>query len=287
MLSAFRKSHSKLRYIAKPLANKWSMHQVLMKHVEIAGHLPDTKRYAGPAALSKLLSRHRFVYLKPKNGTGGRGIIRVERLAGDAFALQGRNASRDILPARTVGADALGSSMRSWGANDRYIMQQGIPPLLTDGRVCDFRLLIQKNGSGAWEVTGCAGRIGPSSSITSNLHGGGQAISMNALLRKRFDSKTIQSVQSSMNELSLVVAQHLESHYGRLCELGIDLAVDPDGRVWLLEVNPKPSREVFRRIGEMKTYRKAIVRPLEYAKWLLERKSAPHAAADTEKPAQL
>jgi len=278
MLRAFRNKHKRFRYLAKPLANKWTLHGVLAEHERIAGHLPDTQQYSGFPALNKLLQKHATVYLKPKNGTGGRGIVRVDRLSGGEFILRGRSASRTILPKRKASAESLAPTLRSFGVSERYIMQQGIPSLLTGDRVCDFRLLIQKNGSGAWEVTGCAGRIGPSRSITSNLHGGGNAIAMHALLRKRFDNRTASGIKQTMYSLSETVAAHLETHFGQLCELGIDLAVAPDGQVWLLEVNPKPSREVFRRIGETGTYRTAIQRPLEYANWLLERSPA----AETE-----
>jgi hypothetical protein len=46
------------------------------------------------------------------------------------------------------------------------------------------------------------------------------------------------------------------------------LAIDKDGRIFLLEVNPKPAREVFARIGERSIYYKAITQPLEYALWV-------------------
>ncbi|MDF2661714.1 MAG: endospore coat-associated protein, partial [Paenibacillus sp.] len=97
-----------------------------------------------------------------------------------------------------------------------------------------------------WEVTGCAGRIGPRKSITSNLHGGGQAISMTELLGRRMHSEEkIESIRSSVYELGEEIAKSVEGHFGRLCELGIDIAIDPSGHPWVLELNPKPAREVW------------------------------------------
>lgn len=135
----------------------------------------------------------------------------------------------------------------------------------------DYRLLIQKNGRGEWEVTGCAGRIGPHRSITSNLHGGGSAVSQDKLLAYRFAApEKMESIKQEMNSFAYKLADFLETKFGKLCELGMDIAVDPRGNVWLLEVNPKPSREVFRKIGENATYQKAVTRPLEYAVWMLK-----------------
>jgi glutathione synthase/RimK-type ligase-like ATP-grasp enzyme len=136
-------------------------------------------------------------------------------------------------------------------------------------------MLVQKNGKGEWEVTGCAGRIGAARSVTSNLHGGGRAIEMEKLLRQRFASdKTIEKIRQTAEKLAMDIVDQLELEYGRLCELALDLAVDPDGHVWLIEINPKPGRNIFLQINDLEAYRTAIIRPLEYAKWLYKQLQA-------------
>ncbi|MDU5948384.1 MAG: YheC/YheD family protein, partial [Paenibacillus macerans] len=63
--------------------------------------------------------------------------------------------------------------------------------------------------------------------------------------------------------------------FGPLCELALDLAINKQGHIYVLEVNPKPAREVFMKSGDPDAYRKAIVRPLEYAMWVYKQKAAP------------
>ncbi|MEK8126805.1 YheC/YheD family protein [Paenibacillus filicis] len=273
-LSLFRKKYTGLHYMSKPLANKWTMHQLLSEHTGIVPHLPATVRYQNTKDLGNFLKKHAVVYMKPKSGTGGRGIIRLQRLAGArTFMMQGRDPSRHIIPARRVSVDQIALRLAGWKLTERYIVQQGIPLELGDGRVHDFRMLVQKDGQGQWQVTGCAGRIGPRQSVTSNLHGGGSAVPMNTLLKNRFgNERKVDDIRKNAYELGIRVVEHLEKKFGAFCEAGLDLAVDPKGHVWLLEVNPKPSREVFHRIGEKETYRKAISRPLEYALWLARQK---------------
>lgn len=253
-ISKFRARFNKLRYISKPLANKWSMHQLLSENEEIANHLPATVRYTGDKELIKFLKQHRRVYLKPRNGTGGRGIVRLQTMGDADFILQGRDPQRRIIAAQRVNANQISSRLNGWRLEGRYIVQQGIPLTLKDGRVHDFRMLVQKNGRDQWQVTGCAGRVGPKHSVTSNLHGGGSAVPMEALLRRRFsDQAKINAIKEEAHQLGMNVAQFIENKFGTQCEIGIDLAVDPQGKVWLLEVNPKPSREVFIRIGDRKS----------------------------------
>ncbi len=270
LLKAFRKKYHDLSYISKPLVNKWRMHHLLTENEDIQTFLPPTQKYNCISSLVAFVKKHKIVYAKPKNGTGGRGILRIEQISKHIYTIQGRNQQRQILTPLRLTEKQFAEKLNSLSLNGDYIIQKGIPLTLKDGRVHDYRLLIQKNGSGDWEITGCAGRIGPQKSITSNLHGGGTAIRMESLLQERFTSKEkVVKIKHKLGGFAHDLAVFLENKFGKLCELGIDIAIDPKGKIWLLEVNPKPSRDVFRRIGLKETYRNAITRPLEYAKWLL------------------
>src|SRR5690606_7591780 len=218
--------------------------------------------------LFTFMAKHRVIFLKPVNGTGGRGILRIERISQDTFHVRGRDARRRIIPEQTVGIRTLTRKVYAWVKGKNYLIQKGIDISLQNGRVHDFRMLVQKNGKGAWQVTGCAGRIGAARSITSNLHGGGIAIEMGKLLRERFrEEKKIATIRETSKRLAMDIVAQLEQEYGRLCELALDLAIDPDGGVWLLEINPKPGRNIFLQIQDLPAYRTAVSSPLEYAKW--------------------
>ena len=276
----FRDTYEDALFLNHPIPDKWNVLKLLAQNNAIRPHIPETWVYVEHRDLYEFLKKRTLVYLKPINGTGGRGILRLKRQRSGLFLIEGRDRRRRIIRPQIVPARLIPAKMSDWNLKNNYLIQRGIPSVLPDGRVFDFRLLIQKNGDGQWEVTGCAGRIGIARSITSNLHGGGEAAPMNALLKARFESDSlVESIRDKMFELAHEVAETLERHAGPLCELGLDIAVDPDGRPWLLELNPKPAREVFRRIGERETYMKAIGRPLEYALWLYRQKQPELSAA--------
>lgn len=274
-LRRFRSKYNHLLFLNRPLRNKWTIHQVLSTVPSVKGHLPTTRLYQSMQDLQSMLRSHTLIYLKPINGTGGRGIMRIERssLSPNTVFVQGRDHQRRIIRPQKLTISQLARKLAAWRARDRYLVQQGIALKLPNGRVHDYRMLVQKNGEGKWEVTGCAGRVGANKSITSNLHGGGEAVRMDELLRRWIgDEHRIAEVKDDAERISLEIAQFLEEKYGALCELALDLAIDRKGHVWLLEVNPKPAREVFHRIGDRDTYRNAIARPMEYASWLYRQK---------------
>lgn len=268
-LKQFRSKYPDLTYLNRPLANKWVIHQLLHRNSRIRPHLPDTKIYDSSQDVFHALKQHKIVYLKPINGTGGRGILRVERLSDNLFLFEGRDTSRRIITPQKISRPQFVAKLSAWNTKQRYLIQQGLDLQLSSGRVHDYRLLIQKNHKGEWEVTGCAGRIGAKKSITSNLHGGGRAVPMTKLLQHWLKSEDkVEATRKKVYDLAHDVVEHIENQYKTMCELALDIAIDRSGYIWLLEINPKPSREVFNKIGELDTYRKAIARPLEYALWL-------------------
>ncbi|WP_424768058.1 YheC/YheD family protein [Paenibacillus sp. sgz302251] len=273
-LKQFRRRYGHLTFLNRPLRNKWTIHRILSKDSRYKSYLPATRYVESTQNVLDMLRKYPIIYLKPVNGTGGRGILRIEKQKDDLLHIQGRDQSRRIIQQQHIAASALSSYLAPWNLKgNRYIAQQGIQIKLMNGRVHDYRMLVQKNGKGVWEVTGCAGRIGAAGSITSNLHGGGHAATMNAIMRDWIrDDTLISQVKEEAEKLGVEIAAYLEQNYGRLCELALDLAIDRKGGIWLLEVNPKPAREVFAQAGEKEVYHKAIVRPLEYALWLHNQK---------------
>ncbi|MEK4509790.1 YheC/YheD family protein [Paenibacillus anaericanus] len=275
-LKRFRARYRHMTFLNRPLRDKWTVHQTLHRKPKFRTYLPDTTLFSSFNNVTSTLKNHSSVYIKPINGTGGRGILRVDRLGKDSYLVQGRKQTRQIITAQKFNTSRLSSYLLSWRGSKNFLVQQGIQIKLPGGRVHDYRMLVQKNGSGKWEVTGCAGRVGPARSVTSNLHGGGHAVTMNTLLKQWTPNEEKRlEIRRTAERLSLDIAAYLEESYGALCELALDLAIDKTGRVYLLEVNPKPAREVFLRSGDTEAYRQAIIKPLEYAMWMYKQTATP------------
>lgn len=267
----FRAKFPYLTYINRPLTNKWIMHTMLLSNEHIRPHLPRTVKYSRYSDVFQQLQNHSVIFLKPINGTGGRAILKVERLRDGVYQAQGRNAKRKIISVVRGSKMKVVELIKTWQVHKPLLVQQGVNLTLAQGRVHDFRLLMQKDGSGNWVVAGCAGRIGGKRSVTSNLHGGGKAVSMQAILKQRFQNNArVSAVEYAMEQLGFNVAQFIEKKFIQVCEIALDIGVDHKGKPWLLEINSKPSREIFKQIGQRDVYEAAIRRPLEYALWLYQ-----------------
>jgi glutathione synthase/RimK-type ligase-like ATP-grasp enzyme len=60
-------------------ATKRNVSKSLLTHLELSQNVPDTRWY-NKKTLKAMLGKYKMVYIKPNNGTGGRGILRVESL---------------------------------------------------------------------------------------------------------------------------------------------------------------------------------------------------------------
>lgn len=266
---AFRRT-SHFMYANNRLANKWRVHEVLERDARMHRWLPETQLY-NRASFAKMLGRHSFLYVKPLNGTGGRNILSIEK-TDQGYRLLGRDGKRAKISTVLKQADAVQRWVGRWTKQEKYIVQQGLRLQLVPNRAVDMRLLIQKDGQGDWSITGHGMRVGGERSATSNLHGGGKAVAVPAFLRPRFGEARTAEIIRDCEQLAYQTAESLENHFGRMVEFGLDIGIDVNGRAWLIEVNPKPAREVFREMGALQQYKQAITRPLEYAMYLARTK---------------
>jgi hypothetical protein len=255
-------------YANSRFANKWRAHHVLAADETVSRWLPETRPYSRKNVM-EMLKRHPCVYIKPTHGSGGRSIVCLERRK-NGYAFLGRTRLQGIQAFTRPTLDSLLNRLDRWIEREKqgresFFVQQGLRLELLPGRNVDLRLLIQKDGQGIWKVTGMGVRIGRARSSTSNLHGGGSAVSAAGFLLEHFGEVIAEEIIRECIQLAHQTVKVIEQHYGPMMEFGMDIGIDVTGRVWLIEVNPKPGREIFRKTGQLKQYRLALQRPLEYA----------------------
>src|SRR5690606_2354057 len=126
----------------------------------------------------------------------------------------------------------------------RYQIQQGIRLLAVGGRPADFRALVQRNGKGEWALISVVARIAGRNQFVSNVARGGTMMQAKpALAKSNLSTGTQRLALAGLRRTALDIAKGIERQiHGHFAELGIDLAVDIHGKVWLIEVNSKPSK---------------------------------------------
>ncbi|OPG99010.1 hypothetical protein B2I21_07605 [Chryseobacterium mucoviscidosis] len=137
------------------------------------------------------------------------------------------------------------------------------------GEVVDFRIHIQRNGTGRWALTQMYARTGNTDSIISNISKGGRIEDAAGLLYRLFPSQA-DRISREMERLAIRMAETINRSYSFLIdELGMDFIVTPEGRIYFVEANvspPTPSHEQVR-----------AARAIEYAHYVAKAgQLAPH-----------
>lgn len=258
-------------YLTRGLSGKWQVYQALSKFPEIAPYLPETMLYKNLNQLADWLDVHGGeAFLKPQNGTHGKRTlyVRTSEIQG-GMSMVGRDSRNEVIR-RHFYTRREGLEWIDKFTGDRpYLLQPYLKLTNSQGEPFDVRVLMQKNDTGAWELTGMAARVGPKHALTSNLHGGGTAHKALPFLSMELGEITARQCLLQIRKLAMKIPESLESHFGRLAELGIDFGVDRQGSVWVLEVNSKPGRSSFFRIGDHRSARKSVENPVGYARYLL------------------
>lgn len=263
----------KWEWLNGSLPSKLEVLQRLKEQPKLAPLLPPAIVYRSAAPLPALLRRYpQGLVLKPAAGMQGRGIIALKPLLlRKGYEIAGKNRSnRDI---RQVFSDeeALAAWLERWTQGTTYLLQPYLLLRDSNNRPFDIRILLQKNETGVWGLTGAAARIGAAGRLTSNLHGGGEAEHALSKLSASFGEKKARDLLDAIVEASHLAARCIEGAFGRFCELAFDFGVEPTGKVWLLEANSKPGRQSFRHIGDAKAQALSALRPLLYARCLAGR----------------
>ncbi len=248
--------------------DKTEVFQALRKDSGIVRYLPESYAFKNYQMLKSMCNKYPVVFLKPIRGSLGKGIIRIARQESGTYTCHLNNLNsfkKQQFPSLSQLFSAISGKMKS----TRYQIQQGLQLIEAGGRPIDFRALVQKNRLGRWSITSIVARIAANHQFVSNLARGGMLCKVQeALAKSNLSSGNEKTINSSLRKASLDIANAIDNqipaHFG---ELGIDLAVDIHGRIWLIEVNSKPSKNDNTPLSDNKI-RPSVKQLVQYARYL-------------------
>ncbi|MGM0923391.1 MAG: YheC/YheD family protein [Bacillota bacterium] len=244
-------------FTSHSVGDKLTVYNKVIKAQQFTQYLIPTSKLISFKVLLDMAERYIKVIVKPLSGHKGAGIFFVEKM-GEKY-----NLSKDDQN-YIFSKNQLIAFIENQINQDTYLVQKFITCNTKSGNVYDFRLHVQKDGDGRWVITAIYPRIGKDGSIASNLGNGGYTCFPEIFLKQEFGDN-YYNIQKYLEQFALKFSNHFESLYEDVLfdELGIDVGLDEEKKIWLFEVNWRPGPPIIFNI-ELDVVRNTI----QYARYL-------------------
>ncbi|EIT85873.1 hypothetical protein A374_08559 [Fictibacillus macauensis ZFHKF-1] len=245
--------------------NKWDVHECLSSHAQAAPYLPYTVLNPDKSTLDQMLSRFGTLFLKPTTGSRGRGVLSISKESNGEY-----HCRRQIHNTTHLHTYDNLATLTSEIQNTALIVQQGIQLLSHDNGPLDFRVHTNKDGQGRWIISAIGAKLAGTHAITTHLTYGGKALKIHQL----FSSYRTKSVLFALKEAALTLSKALDDcTSGIIGEIGFDLGMDQQGKVWMIEANSKPGRHLFAHASFREEEYATRCLPLQFAQYLASTQS--------------
>ncbi|NOU57554.1 hypothetical protein HN020_22950 [Brevibacillus borstelensis] len=244
--------------------NKWSIQKIL-KESFLQMYVPDMFPFRN-ANLQELLEKYKLVYIKPVLGSRGKKVHRIERMDnGDTYV-----SVHSLAPTYIYrnGEDYVKRIKKLIGRTP-FIIQQGIRAKSINQRHFDIRVHLQKDMTGNWAVSAIVSRVAHehyfNTSIYECLYNVGEQAA---------EFPMGENVLQTLRQISVNAAQMVESRIGLMGELSVDYVMDQADKLWIIELNGNPQKDIYEDFDHDRLTAIVHRRPIEYAYYLaMSRKS--------------
>lgn len=157
--------------------------------------------------------------------------------------------------------------MNQFAGTRLFLLQQGISLAKSNGKPFDVRVMVQKTKAGQWKATAIFCKVGKENKVTTNYSQGGTLNYIDPTLKGAgFDSSTREALKSELRQLGLKVAHIFSKKNSGFKELGLDVAIDDEGKLWILEVNTRPQFFPLKNLEDKSLYLKILSYAKQYGR---------------------
>ena len=208
-----------------------------------------------------MLSSYSTVYFKPTNGSGGNNIIRIKRKDG------GYQSQYNTVKTNYETQDALYKGLKRFAGKKDFLLQKGIHLAKSKGKPFDIRVMVQKTNKGSWVSPGLFTKVGNPNKVATNYNQGGSVGYFHKTMAGAgYDDHSIQLMESKLKELGISVGHNFDRNYKGFKELGLDVALDSNGKPWILEVNTRPQFYPIKAMKDKTLYNKILYYGKQYGR---------------------
>lgn len=219
---------------------KWEVYQAVGDVPVVYSLFPFTMQFTRHN-LEIMMEKFGEVIIKPDSGSLGKGIVKIISKKNRIELAESSEPSRWF---QCSSIHELYSTLSNkMNVDSKCLLQRLVTMSRYKGRIFDIRAQFQKDGTGTWVTTGAAVRAASKRQFVTHIPNGGKAEVFNTVVRSVFPDPGIRKgirdqLDFICNQVPATLEQRLDLN---LAIVSMDIAIDPQGKMWILEVNSKPS----------------------------------------------
>ncbi|KAB2330984.1 YheC/YheD family protein [Bacillus mesophilum] len=241
------------RFLAKD-----DVHELLYPEEHMQAYIPESA-VADKQTIKHFLDLYTCIYLKPVTGSQGRSILRVHYSDGVIYSEASTAGKRGTVRA-FKDYEHFSRFFSHYLTKQSYLVQRALSLKTFENRQLDFRILCHKNYQNIWKATSAVARISAEDQFVSNLARGGEMVKPLKILSIFTEHKQAVQQLSLMKELAVEVSSIIDQKSeGLFAELGIDIGLDEEGKLWIIEANVKPSKNTEEQTSKVRPSARAVI----------------------------
>lgn len=244
--------------------NKWKFWKMSSQNDLVSDNIPYTELSGNFKVVDNMLKIYKDIYLKLVDGSQGIEVIKITKTENN-YLFQSKN---DKKPIKFNTREEAKEYVTKKIAKRRYIAQQGINILKFEERCTDFRVIMQKDQTLKWKCTAIISHFGTPGGMSSIYRENGYSLSF-----EKFCSKVLPNLRKSevfikKEEIIRVckkACEMLDESGGNYGDLGIDVVLDENLKVWIIEINKRHDHLVALALNDHQIYYSVKNNPIKYA----------------------
>lgn len=248
--------------------NKWEIYKLLKLHSIKSVKIPETK-ILNKNSLASMLVDYPLLFIKSIATWGGKDISTIEK-SGNHFIwkIQGGDALN------LIDFEEAYDHIHQFYHNKNAIIQRGIPVIYYRECPFDIRAHLFRDTDASWVYAGDLARIGGKGSLVSNIEiSNGTVKPTEEIVISLFSEQNQNALIEILRTASLEICIALDQ-YHFFDEVGIDFALDPNGNIWIIEVNTNdaiggPDHNLFSLLPDQSVYNRIMHhKSMIFDKWI-------------------
>lgn len=223
-------------------------YRILKGTSSLAARLPET-RLLKLNELAKQLHQYQSLVLKPRAGSFGRDILFITRDGANSYHI---HSERKTVTMKDT--ERLLQWIGKETGNRGYVVQRRLQLAQIQHSPFDIRIMVQrrKGNASTWNVTGSYAKVAAKGYLITNVPSRIIPVPEALKLARLRDRSLIVKA----NRIALLAAQRLGGRFPKLRQVGFDIGIDRNRRIWIIEGNYQPDLQPFRLLKDSSMYHK-------------------------------